>query len=110
MDLVSRLANAAAVVGKNGITKSRDKYAELYREAMREITANEAEIQRLQCALAFWLPCVPADYPEGAVADRICNDSFLLGGYEGDFTAKSAEDLGWIRLQDSAGAGSADKA
>lgn len=41
-DLVSDLYRAAIVVDKNGITKSRAKYADLLRAAGRRITALEA--------------------------------------------------------------------
>lgn len=55
----------------------------------------DAEIQRLQRALAFWLPTVPEGPAE--IADRVANDAMLLCGYEGE-AERSAEELGWLRL------------
>lgn len=53
------------------------------------------EIRKLQRALAFWMPMVPAAaFP---AADRLAEDSFLLAGYQGDFE-KDAEALGWVQL------------
>ena len=61
----------------------------------------EREVQRLQRALSFWMPCVPdpGEVPEGC-CQRLMDDSFLLAGYEGE-AEKSAEELGWIRLTDT---------
>lgn len=59
------------------------------------VAEDRAEIQKLQKALFFWLPNVPA--MDGAVGDRIADDAWLLAGYEGD-SVQSAEQLGWIKL------------
>lgn len=55
-----------------------------------------AERDRLQRALAFWLPMVPADDPE--IADRAGDDAMLLMGFDGDLHP-CAEELGWIKLR-----------
>lgn len=69
-----------------------------------EIRELQAEVQRLQRALNFWLPVVPAHGPE-VLADRIGHDAGLLVGYEPDGDherdQQTAEELGWIRLSDS---------
>ena len=55
----------------------------------------EAEVQRLQRALAFWLPGVPSS--GSGRATRCGNDAMLLVGYpEGMELEPGAEDLGWI--------------
>lgn len=55
------------------------------------------EIQNLQCALSFWLPCVPEHVTNEEFVDRIHHDANLLAGYEGPIV-KDAEDLGWISV------------
>lgn len=55
-----------------------------------------SDIQRLQRALQFWLPGVPADDDE--IAERVGNDAMLLVGYQGDDDG-CAESLGWIHLR-----------
>lgn len=55
-----------------------------------------AEIQRLQRALAFWLPGVPDNDPE--ISDRAGDDAYLLCGYEGE-QEPTAQQLGWIKLR-----------
>lgn len=62
----------------------------------KEIEHVRAEVQRLQRALQFWLPGVPADDDE--IATRAGDDAMLLVGYQGDDDA-CAESLGWIRLR-----------
>lgn len=57
----------------------------------------EAEITRLQIALNFWLPGVPADDPE--IADRAGDDAMLLAGLDTP-AVPDAEDLGWIKLRE----------
>ena len=57
------------------------------------ITDLEAEIQRLQRALAFWLPHVPSSGSERAT--RCGDDARLLVGYAGRLDP-DAEYLGWI--------------
>lgn len=58
-----------------------------------------AEIQRLQRALAFWLPQVPSeDHP---LQERIAHDAFLLAGYYGP-DEPSAYELGHVALAGTA--------
>lgn len=57
----------------------------------------EAEVQRLQRALAFWLPCVPAEGPE-EVLIRTGDDAMLLVGYDPTENEPTAEERGWISL------------
>jgi hypothetical protein len=58
-----------------------------------------AEIQRLQRSLNFWMPCVPnpGEVPEGC-CERLMDDSYLLAGFDGP-TERTAEELGWVKLQ-----------
>jgi hypothetical protein len=56
-----------------------------------------AEIERLQRALAFWLPGVPGS--DRQIAERAGEDAALLAGYDGD--EYSAEERGWIRLREA---------
>ncbi len=59
---------------------------------------NEARalVDKLQRALAFWLPNVPPE--EHALHERVAQDAFLLIGLA-ESAEKSAEDLGWIALR-----------
>jgi hypothetical protein len=65
-------------------------------EQQRDIRELEAEVQRLQCALSFWHPGVPANGPE-SVYERAAHDAFLLCGYDGPVEPGACE-LGWITL------------
>lgn len=61
-----------------------------------EVTALLIEIERLQKALAFWLPHrVPDMSP--ALDERLEHDIGLLTGYEGKMEPDAIE-LGWIEL------------
>lgn len=56
------------------------------------------EIERLQRALHFWLPPVPANDPE--IAQRASNDAYLLIGFDPRHPAElDAEARGWITLR-----------
>lgn len=55
----------------------------------------DALIQKLQRALAFWLPSVPAEPKD--VSERAGDDAMLLRGYDGK-SERSAEELEWLRL------------
>jgi hypothetical protein len=56
------------------------------------------EIERLQRALNFWLPGMPAQIDETTeLAQRLGDDIYLLAGHEGGLEA-SAEERGWITL------------
>lgn len=60
--------------------------------------ALQQEVQRLQRALAFWLPKMPeSDALCSRYGDRIVDDSFLLAGYYGP-EEPGAEELGWVKL------------
>lgn len=61
-----------------------------------EIRDLNDEVQRLQRALAFWLPRVAAKDSEANT--RCGDDAFLLGGYEGP-SEPCAEELGWIEFK-----------
>ena len=61
-----------------------------------EIIDLKAEIQRLQRALAFWLPKVPSS--GSGRSTRCGNDAMLLVGYAGRLEP-SADDLGWIAFR-----------
>lgn len=86
MNYEERIFNRLAAI-KNDATARRN-CAEIAAEA-------DLEIARLQKALAFWLPGVPA--VAGERGERISEDSFLLSGYEGEQEV-DAESLGWIEL------------
>jgi hypothetical protein len=63
------------------------------------LAAATQEVQRLQHALSFWMPCVPdpGEVMVGA-CERLMDDAMLLAGHDGP-DEKSAEALGWIKLQ-----------
>jgi hypothetical protein len=65
----------------------------------RDLREAEEFIEKLQRALNFWMPCVPdpGEVPEGC-CKRLMDDSYLLAGFDGP-TEKTAEDLGWVKLQ-----------
>lgn len=65
--------------------------------AYDDLRESQEEVQRLQRALAFWLPSVPTDGAQ-QVIDRITHDAFLLTGYEPEEDEPDAETLGWIEL------------
>lgn len=67
-----------------------DKQASADCEAMAE------EIERLQKALAFWMPDVPStDHP---LYKRVANDVYLLVGFDGPNPEPSAFELGHVVL------------
>ena len=76
--------------------------AEVLRQASRMLLIGEqenralrAEVQALQKALNFWLPCVPGVHSERD--ERIASDAVLLAGFDGDIE-ETAEAKGWIAL------------
>jgi hypothetical protein len=72
--------------------------AEVTKTVTLEIIDLKAEIQRLQRALAFWLPKVPSS--GSGRATRCGNDAMLLVGYpRGMELEPGAEDLGWITFR-----------
>lgn len=74
------------------MTSQRDHWLEIARE-------KDSEIERLQRALSFWMPCVPdpGEVMAGA-CERLMDDAMLLAGHDGS-DEQSAEALGWIKLQ-----------
>ena len=72
-----------------------ERQGQLIKDFQKDQTELEAEIQRLQRALAFWLPHVPAS--DSARATRCGDDAMLLFGLEGD-VVPGAEELGWIKF------------
>lgn len=66
--------------------------------AYDDLRESQQEVQRLQRALAFWLPGVPVDGDE-RIIDRIAHDAFLLTGYEPEEDEQDAEERGWVKLQ-----------
>jgi hypothetical protein len=61
-----------------------------------EVQAMAEEIERLQKALAFWMPDVPpTDHP---LYKRVANDVYLLVGCDGPTTEPSAFELGHVLL------------
>ncbi len=63
-----------------------------------EVVELYTEIERLQEALAFWLPHRPATPLPRDLDERLEHDIGLLAGYMGKID-KDAEELGWIKLQ-----------
>jgi hypothetical protein len=71
------------------LSRIEDKYVNL----CAVLNEQAGEIQRLQQALAFWLPGVPSS--GSGRATRCGNDAMLLVGYAGRMEP-GADDLGWI--------------
>lgn len=65
-----------------------------------ELDARGNEIERLQKALAFWLPHRPATELPPDLTERLEHDIGLLAGYMGKMEP-DAEERGWIRLSHS---------
>jgi len=63
-------------------------------------TELQRQVERLQRALSYWMPCVPGDDAE--IALRAGDDAYLLSGYSGP-DEPTAEELGWITLRESHG-------
>lgn len=66
-----------------------ERRAKLFQETLDLL----GQVERLQCALHFWLPAVPPNDPD--LTERICSDAHLLVGLEGE-REPGAEKLGWI--------------
>ncbi len=58
------------------------------------------EVERLQKALAFWLPHRPTHELPADLSERLEHDIYLLVGYMGKMET-NAEERGWIRLSHS---------
>lgn len=70
----------------------------LLRDAAEEIEQLRAEVQRLQRALHFWLPHVPAT-GSYEILMRTGDDAMLLAGYDPTEPVElDAEARGWITL------------
>src|ERR1039457_3131272 len=65
-------------------------------ESVDHETEYMAEIQRLQRALCFWLPHMPAEPPTPHIDEKLESAIWLLAGYNGPIEA-GAEELGWIK-------------
>lgn len=57
------------------------------------------EVQRLQKALNFWLPGMPETVNNQELYERLDHDISLLVGFDGPYEG-SADDRGWIKLND----------
>ncbi len=73
-----------------------DAFTSALNTQQAEIEERDRLIEKLQRALAFWLPCVPGNDAE--VALRAGDDAFLLSGFGGP-QEQSAEELGWVKLR-----------
>lgn len=61
----------------------------------KQIKRLEDRVQRLQKALAFWLPKMPGKHCQ--ITERLHDDIALLAGSEADLEP-CAEELGWIAV------------
>ena len=82
--------NAITITGENVIIEAVE-----YDEMVKECLGLREEVQRLQTALAFWLPGIKAG-PADEIYTRQADDAFLLCGHDGN--EPSAEERGWITL------------
>lgn len=103
--LINRLADEierldADLAGMQPELEHLRAYQRQMNEILKENAKQDQEIQRLQQALNFWLPCIPEGTPadENPVLTRIGRDAMLLVGYDGEPEPDAAQ-LGWIRLQ-----------
>jgi hypothetical protein len=67
-----------------------------YRNLCPVLNEQAAEIQRLQQALAFWLPHMPAEPLPPYIDERLESAIWMLAGYNGPIE-EGAEHLGWIK-------------
>lgn len=77
----------------------------LYLDAAKEIERMQMRLRdahdfigKLQVALSFWMPGVPAEL--SPLHDRIADDAYLLGPWYADesWSSPGAEQLGWIKV------------
>ena len=85
MDLAPESATANAI-------RDRDR-----RALLAEVDDLHVRIERLQRALHFWHPGVPAD--DGEIADRAGDDAMLLVGWDPTEAEPDARTRGWISLR-----------
>lgn len=78
---------------------AHDEATQQVRALAAELAERDAEVQRLQRALSFWHPGVPATGPR-TIHERAAADAWLLAGYDGP-NEQSAMDLGWITLSNT---------
>lgn len=97
-EVVAGFAKLSKAIGNPTEVESEHEHVEteILERAATRIADLENEVQRLQVALAFWLPHVPAEGPE-EILNRVGDDSMLLCGLQGD-PPPSAEERGWIKL------------
>jgi hypothetical protein len=97
---LSRYEHADASIGAEAADEI-DRLALIeikYHNLCHVLNEQAAEIERLQRALAFWLPGVPSS--GSGRATRCGNDAMLLVGYpKGMELEPGAEDLGWITFR-----------
>lgn len=86
--------NAITISGENVIIEAAE-----FDDMTKERADLRAEVNRLQKALAFWLPHVPAEGLE-EILERTGDDAMLLFGHDGD--ERCAEQRGWIVLNTQA--------
>jgi hypothetical protein len=67
-----------------------------YKNLCPVLNEQAAEIQRLQQALAFWLPHMPAEPLPPYIDERLESAIWMLTGYNGPIE-EGAEHLGWIK-------------
>jgi hypothetical protein len=89
----SNASQAAALIHE------REDIAAKLAEAIKDNRELEAEVERLQIALDFWLPNIPATGPEKLIK-RMTHDAWLLAGLDGE-KRQTAEDLGWAKLTEA---------
>lgn len=91
----SEIHKAGIEEGWLGIARAAWRAALATKEMESE--AVSAEMKRLHDALCFWLPQSHPGLPD-AMQERIAADAYLLVGYDDMPDAKSAEELGWIKV------------
>ena len=77
------------------LTKRDAERETWYQALVTRHEESEAEVQRLQRSLMFWLPHMPAGKIPPEIETRLENSIWLLAGYDGE-TEAGAEELGWI--------------
>jgi hypothetical protein len=92
--ILGRITAAPASVQGKGSDQVKDHLR--VDKLMSDMDAMRDEFSSLSSALAFWLPNVPEE--EGPIKERILQDVFYLDGHGPD---KSAQELGWITVNDS---------
>ena len=94
-EALKRVSQRWQGLGADLVQDNRRLHEALVR-AEAQVREQDAEIQRLQAALSFWLPTVPDS--EHPAHERIAADTALLYGCHAP-VVDGAEDIGWITLQ-----------